>query len=138
MISPLLLCAISAAAVDLCSLILIVTALRERSLSSKRWDVISSGMELVEQGHTYRLGCDEIIIGRHASADIRLIEMTVSRYHALLTVADGVWTVTDLGSKSGVFVNGIQVKKKKLHENDTISIGSHQLTLRKRRNKRNV
>ncbi|MBR2283510.1 MAG: FHA domain-containing protein [Ruminococcus sp.] len=132
-LTPLLLCAATAAAIDICSLVLILCAYRERSTGKKRWNKISSGMELVEQGHTHRLLCDEILIGRHASADIRLPEMSVSRYHALLTVADGVWTITDLGSKSGVFVNGVQIKRKKLRENDVISIGSRRLTLRKRR-----
>ena len=51
----------------------------------------------------------------------------------MLGVSDGVWTITDLGSKSGTFVNGVPVKKKILHENDIIIIGSRRLTLRKRR-----
>lgn len=134
--SPLMLCAVTAAALDICALVLIIAAYREKSSGKKRWDKISSSMELVEQGYTYQLGCDEILIGRHASADIRLTDMSVSRYHAMLTVADGVWTVSDLGSKSGVYVNGVRIKKKALHENDTITVGSRQLVLRKRRNAR--
>lgn len=129
----LLLCAISAAALDLCALVLIISAYREKSSAKKRWQKISADMELVEQGASYQLTCDEILIGRHASADIRLPDMSVSRYHAMLGVSDGVWTITDLGSKSGTFVNGVPVKKKILHENDIIIIGSRRLTLRKRR-----
>ncbi|MBQ1464521.1 MAG: FHA domain-containing protein [Ruminococcus sp.] len=129
----LLLCAISAAALDLCVLVLIISAYREKSSAKKRWQKISADMELVEQGASYQLTCDEILIGRHASADIRLSDMSVSRYHAMLGVSDGVWTITDLGSKSGTFVNGVPVKKKILHENDIIIIGSRRLTLRKRR-----
>ena len=79
------------------------------------------------------LECDEIIIGRHASADIRIPDMSVSRYHALLTVTNGVWTITDIGSKSGVYVNGNLVKQIRLHENDIIKLGKRKLTIRKRR-----
>ncbi|HBB72476.1 MAG TPA: FHA domain-containing protein [Ruminococcus sp.] len=134
--NQVLFCAVTAAALDLCALVLIIAAYRERSTGKKRWDKITSAMELVEQGYTYRLGCDEILIGRHASADIRLPDMSVSRYHAMMTVADGVWTITDIGSKSGVYVNGVRIKKKTLHENDTITIGSRQLVLKKRRDHR--
>ena len=127
----LLFCAVSAAALDICALVLIIASYRERSTGNKQWKKISADMELVEQGFTYHLGCDEILIGRHASADIRLPDISVSRYHAMLTVADGVWTITDIGSKSGVYVNGNLVKSKKLCENDIITLGNRKLTLRK-------
>ena len=90
-------------------------------------------MELAEQGMVYELGCDEILIGRHASADIRLPDISVSRYHAMLTVSNGRWTITDIGSKSGVFVNGNLVHEAVLHENDIIKLGSRRLIFRRRR-----
>ena len=93
-------------------------------------------MELAENSTVYPLECDEILIGRHASADIRLHDMSVSRYHAILNVTEGKWTITDIGSKSGVFVNGNPVKHKRLRENDIINIGSCRLVFRKRREKR--
>ncbi len=132
----LILCAVTAAAIDVCALVLILAAYREKSTANKRWAKLSSNMELVEPGITYPLGCDEILIGRHASADIRIPDMSVSRYHAMLTVTDGVWTIRDMGSKSGVFVNGAPVKEARLRENDVISLGSRRLVFRKRRDKR--
>lgn len=90
-------------------------------------------MELAEQGAVYTLSCDEVIIGRHASADVRLPDLSVSRYHALLTVSNGTWTITDIGSKSGVFVNGNLVKQARLHENDIIKLGNRRLIFRRRR-----
>ena len=131
----LLLCAVSAAAIDICGISLIIAAYCDRSRSKKRWAKISGDMELVEQGFTYPLGCDEVLIGRHASADVRIPDLSVSRYHAVMTVVDGVWTITDVGSKSGVYVNGISVKHKKLKENDVITLGNRKLTLKKRREK---
>lgn len=129
----LVLCAASAAALDICAIVMILTAYREKKNAARRWSKISGNMELVEPGITYPLECDEILIGRHASADIRIPDMSVSRYHALLTVTNGVWTITDIGSKSGVYVNGNLVKQVRLHENDVIKLGKRRLTIRKRR-----
>ena len=130
----LILCAVAAAALDLCTLILIITAYREKRSATKNWDWIANSMELAEQGMVYELGCDEILIGRHASADIRLPDLSVSRYHAMLTVSNGRWTIIDIGSKSGVFVNGNLVHEAVLHENDIIKLGNRRLIFRKRRN----
>lgn len=129
----LIFCAAAAAALDVCALVMIITAYREKKLGARRWRKISGGMELVEPGITYPLECDEILIGRHASADIRIPDMSVSRYHALLTVSNGVWSISDIGSKSGVYVNGNLVKYARLRENDVIKLGNRRLTIRKRR-----
>lgn len=131
----LLLCAAAAASLDICAIVMILTAYREKRSAVKRWRKISGDMELVEPGASYPLECDEIILGRHASADIRLPDLSVSRYHAMLTLANGVWTVSDLNSKAGIFVNGKQVKHLRLHENDIIQLGNRRLTLRRRRGK---
>ena len=90
-------------------------------------------MELVEPGFTYPLECDEVLIGRHGSVDIRLPDLSVSRYHAIMTVCNGVWTIHAINSKAGVFVNGKRVAKAKLREADIIQIGTYKLQLRKRR-----
>ena len=105
----------------------------EKKHAGQYWDRISGFMELAENNISYPLECDEILIGRHASADIRLPDLSVSRYHAILTVADGKWTILDIGSKSGVFVNGNLVKQRILRENDVINLGSRRLVFRYRR-----
>lgn len=128
----LILCAVAAATLDICALVLILTAYSERRSCKKRWDKMTGAMELAEQGMTYPLVCDEILIGRHASADIRLPDISVSRYHAMLTISNGVWIITDIGSKSGVFVNGNLIKQAVLRENDTINIGVRRLIFRRR------
>ena len=49
----------------------------------------------------------ENLIGRSRSADIRVDREGVSRVHAVLTRSDhGVWTIYDIFSKGGVWVNG--------------------------------
>lgn len=128
----LVLCAVSAAALDICALVLIITSYWEKKTGRKSWGKISSNMELASQSRIYDLDCDEILIGRHASADIRIQDMSVSRYHAILNVADGKWTITDIGSKSGVYVNGMLVTRFRLRENDIITLGKCRLIFRKR------
>ena len=128
----LILCAVAAASLDICALVLILAAYHERSTGNKRWNRMTSFMELADYNTSYTLGCDEILIGRHASADIRLPDLSVSRYHAMLTISNGIWTITDIGSKSGVFVNGNLVKQIQLRENDMITLGNRRLIFRRR------
>jgi pSer/pThr/pTyr-binding forkhead associated (FHA) protein len=132
----LVLCVAAAAALDICILVLLLTAYRERKSTKKNWHEVANDMELAEQGKTYELGCDEVLIGRHASADIRLPDLSVSRYHAMLTVSEGKWSIRDIGSKSGLFVNGSMVREAVLNENDVITLGNRRLIFRKRRTER--
>ena len=129
----LILCAVAAASLDICVLVLILTAYHERTTGNKRWNRITSFMELADYNTVYPLGCDEILIGRHASADIRLADLSVSRYHAILTVSNGVWTITDAGSTSGILINGVPVSQAQLRENAIIKLGNRQLIFRRRR-----
>lgn len=128
----LILCAVAAASLDICALVLILASYHERTVGKKRWNRMTSFMELVDYSVSYPLNCDEILIGRHASADIRLPDLSVSRYHALMTVSNGVWTITDIGSKSGIYVNGNLVKSARLMENDVITMGSRRLIFRRK------
>ena len=132
----LVLCVAAAAALDICILVLLLTAYRERKSTKKNWHEVANDMELAEHGKTYELGCDEVLIGRHASADIRLPDLSVSRYHAMLTVSEGKWSIRDMGSKSGSFVNGTMVREAVLNENDVITLGNRRLIFRKRRMER--
>ena len=128
----MIMCAVTAAALDICLLVLMISARREKHTEKKRWNSKIRGMELADQDTVYELGCDEILIGRHASADIRLPDLSVSRYHAMLNVnASGDWSITDIGSKSGLFVNGELVTKAVLHENDIIGLGNRRLIFRR-------
>ena len=70
-------------------------------------------------------------MGRHISADLRFPDLSVSRYHALLSLEDGVWTLTDLESKSGTYVNGMKIKQQRLRNNDEIRIGKKTLYIRR-------
>ncbi len=127
-----IMCAAAIAGLDICALVIMLTSYAERKSGRKRWSKISADMELVGQDRIYPLECDEILVGRHASADIRIVDLSVSRYHAVLNVTDGKWFITDLGSKSGIYINGAPVQHTRLYENDVIKLGDRTLVFRKR------
>ncbi len=72
----------------------------------------------------------ENVIGQHKRCDVVIDFPTVSRNHAVLTrYDDGSWTITDTGSKNGVFVNGKKIRMRALEELDEISIGGVEMML---------
>ncbi len=72
----------------------------------------------------------ENVIGRSTSCDVTIDFPTVSRNHAVLTrYDDGSWTVSDVGSKSGTFVNDRQVQICALKGRDRINIGGVEMQL---------
>lgn len=72
----------------------------------------------------------ESVIGRSKRSDIVIDIPTVSRSHAVLTrYDDGSWSVADIDSKDGVFVNRKRIRIRALRENDVISIGGVEMTL---------
>lgn len=53
----------------------------------------------------------ELVVGRAPDCDLVLDDDRISRRHALLAVAPGGWTVTDLGSKNGTAVDSVPVER---------------------------
>lgn len=68
----------------------------------------------------------EIIIGRQGNQPMPITDTSVSRKHCKLTSnLDGTFTLEDLGSSSGTFVNGQQIIKTNVTKDDTIQLGSN-------------
>ena len=74
---------------------------------------------------------DEISIGRSEGNTVRLTERNVSRRHARLTRKNGSVLVEDLGSYTGVKINGKAVTKGpvSLRKGDKIAIGDYKLAV---------
>ena len=71
-------------------------------------------------------------IGRSKRCDIFLNDTTVSREHAVLLRRDDGWSITDTGSKAGVFVNGEKISERtNIYLNDKIRIGSTTLVVKR-------
>jgi hypothetical protein len=66
-------------------------------------------------------------LGRADDNTIKLRDARASRHHARI-VADGTgWSVEDLGSSNGTFVDGAQVRRARLDRGQTLTIGDTPL-----------
>lgn len=72
----------------------------------------------------------ETLLGRAKSCDVVLEYPTISRSHAVLTrYDDGSWTISDIGSKGGILVNGKPVSMEVVDFGDKISLGGVEFQL---------
>lgn len=72
----------------------------------------------------------ESLVGRAKSCDVMLDYPTISRRHAVLTrYDDGSWSVSDIGSKGGIRVNGADTAMCAVGFGDVISLGGVNFTL---------
>jgi type II secretory pathway predicted ATPase ExeA len=67
------------------------------------------------------------IVGRSPDNEIYIRSKFVSRHHAQLISDERGCVVEDLNSTNGVFVADKQIKKRRLHDGDIVSLGMHQL-----------
>jgi diguanylate cyclase (GGDEF)-like protein len=66
-----------------------------------------------------------IIIGRHPETALHLNVDSVSRKHSQVDNMGGVFTIRDLGSTNGTYINDIPVRRKpSLHNGDIIRVGT--------------
>lgn len=81
-------------------------------------------------GMVFELGETEVTLGRDPANEVFLNDMTVSRRHAtidLSRVAEGVATITDLGSLNGTWVDGAIVNSSSIQDGSTIQIGTFRM-----------
>ncbi len=72
-----------------------------------------------------------IIVGRILSADFKISDPRVSRFHALIErLDDGQLKITDLGSSQGTFVNGQKVVEKIVVPTDVVLLASLTLKIK--------
>jgi len=69
-------------------------------------------------------------IGRRPDNDTVVADLGVSEHHAeLRRTPAGRYSITDLGSHNGTYVNGTRVSQQEITEDDIIAIG-HAATFR--------
>lgn len=82
-----------------------------------------------EEGAAFYLVKEEYAIGRSPECDIVLHAPAVSRSHAHLTHLEEGWVISDLGSRSGTYINDRQiVRDQLLYDGDRIMLGGVTLT----------
>jgi len=87
-----------------------------------------SATGLIELASVLPQGQKPLTLGRGAESDIHLPAPSVSRRHAVLYPAQPEWTLVDLNSTNGTFVNGTRVKgPTTMRAGDTIQIGPFRL-----------
>lgn len=75
-------------------------------------------------GQAFLLHQDTTSLGRTAGNDIVIPDGTVSRYHARLIFHGGQWTIEDLNSSNGTWVNGARVTRPMpLQHGDELRLG---------------
>ena len=78
-------------------------------------------------GSRFLLDTDVTTAGRHPDSDIFLDDVTVSRRHAEFHRDVGTFTVRDVGSLNGTYVNRERVESATLNNGDEVQIGKFRL-----------
>ena len=77
----------------------------------------------------FELKPPRVTVGRHPNNDVSLLLDSISRFHARVDEANGVWSVTDLNSSNGTFVNTERVSGSRvLEDGDVITFGRADFT----------
>jgi hypothetical protein len=83
-------------------------------------------------GESFFPSAERTLIGRSPECDVFLDDVTVSRRHAELVRAGETFTITDLGSLNGTFVNRKRIESAELEDDDELQIGKYRLTFLRR------
>lgn len=78
-------------------------------------------------GSRFALGAGKTTIGRHPDSDIFLDDVTVSRRHVEVRHHDDTFTVSDVGSLNGTYLNRERIEEADLHSGDELQIGKFRL-----------
>lgn len=78
-------------------------------------------------GSKFFLDSDSTIVGRHPDSDIFLDDVTVSRKHAEIHRGESGFSLHDVGSLNGTYVNRERVEEASLSSGDEIQVGKFKL-----------
>lgn len=83
-------------------------------------------------GESFEAIGDRALIGRSPECDVFLDDVTVSRRHAELVRDGETFTIRDLGSLNGTFVNKRRIESNVLEDDDEVQIGKYRMTFLRR------
>ncbi|MBN2124684.1 MAG: FHA domain-containing protein [Deltaproteobacteria bacterium] len=80
-----------------------------------------------ENNRVVELEQGEVTIGRSSDCAIHLPVNNVSRIHGRVFFRNEEYSIEDLGSTNGIYVNGVKISKCVLRNNDFVEIGGVKL-----------
>jgi Protein of unknown function (DUF3662)/FHA domain len=104
------------------------TPVPTQAVSAEELGVEREIVTLTADGSRHEVKQRRVVIGRSRDCDIQLADANVSRRHAELRQEGASYWIVDLGSTNGLEVNGKRVKRAKLSDGDTITLGSTDVT----------
>lgn len=75
-----------------------------------------------QKGQSFQLKAGRNIIGRMPNCDIVLTAQGISKEHAQIEVQSNGFLITDIGSRNGTFVNGVQIRHKEIQPGERVSV----------------
>ena len=103
------------------------TPVPTQAVSAEELGVERELVTLTFDGTRHEVKQRRVVIGRSRDCDIQLSDANVSRRHAELRQEGASYWIVDLGSTNGMEVNGKRVKRAKLSDGDTITLGSTEV-----------
>jgi pSer/pThr/pTyr-binding forkhead associated (FHA) protein len=103
------------------------------STESAAVDALPEGQALLvvqrgpSAGSRFLLNAEIVTAGRHPDSEIFLDDVTVSRRHAEFRREGATYTVTDVGSLNGTYVNRDRIDSVTLQDGDEVQIGKYRL-----------
>jgi hypothetical protein len=104
------------------------TPVPTEAVSAEELGVERELVALTFDGSRHEVKQRRVVIGRSRDCDIQLADANVSRRHAELRQEGTSYWIVDLGSTNGLEVNGKRVRRAKLRDGDTITLGSTDVT----------
>jgi len=83
--------------------------------------ITARGVKLVD------LSGGRLTIGRSSKCDLSLDRPLLSRIHAVLSTGEDGFSIRDLDSRNGTYVNGERIDRTPLRHHDTIRIGDVEM-----------
>jgi len=83
-------------------------------------------------GQSFQPSEGRTLIGRSPECEIFLDDVTVSRRHAELDREGDTFTIRDLGSLNGTYVNRKRIDSIVLEDGDEVQVGKYRLTFLQR------
>ncbi len=83
-------------------------------------------------GESFEAIGERALIGRSPECDVFLDDVTVSRRHAELVRDGNGFTIRDLGSLNGTFVNKRRIESSPLEDDDEVQVGKYRMTFLRR------